>query len=389
MTRFLIKMFIPDYGNTENSKVRERYSVLSGVLGIFCNVFLFALKLAIGLVMNSIAVISDAFNNLADIGTSLVSIVSVKLSNRHPDKDHPFGHGRIEYIASLIVSFLIMLVGFELFKSSFEKIRNPEPVNFSIWLTGFLLVSVLVKIWMFSYNRYMGKKINSSILKATAQDSLSDCISTSAVIISTIIGYYIPGIPFDGIIGIIVSILIMYAGFSIAKDVINLLLGAPPTQELIDALTEKVMASEDIVGVHDLIVHDYGPGRVIASVHAEVSDKCDIVKAHESIDEVENNVLQEMGIILVIHMDPVTTDNAHVDYLKSLALKVVKEYSESYSLHDFRITDGENRINMIFDMTVPYDTKNDAKKLAADTVARKIHELDERFYAVIKVEGSY
>lgn len=389
MIKLLIKMFIPDFKNTESSIVRERYSVLSGVLGICCNVLLFAVKLIIGLFINSIAVISDAFNNLADIGTSLVSIVSVKLSNKHPDKDHPFGHGRIEYIASLVVSFLIMLVGFELLKTSFDKVLNPAPMKFNALMIFFLLLSVLVKVWMFTYNRYMGKAINSSILKATAQDSLSDCISTGAVIVSLVLSYFVPGIPFDGIIGLLVSVIIMYAGFNIAREVINILLGAPPDPEFIQKITDMLMETDEIVGVHDLIVHDYGPGRVIASVHAEVSDKCDIVKVHEAIDAAEVRMEEELGIIMVIHMDPITTDNEFVNGLKEMVCNIVKEYNSEYTIHDFRITDGESRINMIFDMTVPFDTNAKAKKLAADTVAAKIHEIDERYYAVIKVEGAY
>lgn len=389
MIKLLIKMFIPDFKNTKNSVVREKYSVLSGVLGICCNVLLFAVKLIIGLLVNSIAVISDAFNNLADIGTSLVSIVSVKLSNKHPDKDHPFGHGRIEYIASLVVSFLIVMVGFELLKTSFGKITSPSSMNLSVLTVVFLVLSVLVKVWMFAYNRYMGKAINSSVLKATAQDSLSDCISTGAVIVSLVLYHFFPNIPFDGIIGMIVSLIIMYAGFSIAKEVINILLGAPPSPELIQKITDRLMETDEIVGVHDLIVHDYGPGRVIASVHAEVSDKCDIVKAHEAIDAAEVRMEEDLGIIMVIHMDPVTTDSEFVNGLKALVCDVVKEYNKDYTIHDFRITDGENRINMIFDMTVPFDTDSKNKKIAADTVAAKIHEIDERYYAVIKVEGAY
>jgi len=389
MIKLLIKMFIPDFKNTENSVVREKYSVLSGVLGICCNVLLFAIKIIIGFLINSIAVISDAFNNLADIGTSLVSIVSVKLSNKHPDKDHPFGHGRVEYIASLIVSFLIMLVGFELLKTSFDKILNPDPMKFDIIMTAFLALSVLIKVWMFSYNRYMGKAIKSSILKATAQDSLSDCISTSAVIVSIVLAHFFPSIPFDGIIGTIVSVIIMYAGFNIAKEVINVLLGAPPEPEFIQKITDMLMETDEIIGVHDLIVHDYGPGRVIASVHAEVSDKCNIVKAHEAIDAAEVRMEEELGIIMVIHMDPVTTDNEFVNGLRAMAESIVKEYNSEYTIHDFRITDGENRINMIFDMTVPFDTDAKSKKIAADTVAARIHETDEKYYAVIKVEGAY
>lgn len=389
MIKLLIKMFIPDFKNTENAVVREKYSVLSGVLGICCNVFLFAIKLFIGLFINSIAVISDAFNNLADIGTSLVSIVSVKLSNKHPDKDHPFGHGRIEYIASLVVSFLIMLVGFELLKTSFDKVLNPVPMKFNTLMVFFLSLSVLVKVWMFTYNRYMGKAINSSILKATAQDSLSDCISTGAVIVSLILSYFIPGIPFDGIIGLLVSVIIMYAGFNIAKEVINILLGAPPDPEFIQKITDMLMETDEIVGVHDLIVHDYGPGRVIASVHAEVSDKCDIVKVHEAIDAAEVRMEEELGIIMVIHMDPITTDNEFVNGLKAMVCNIVKEYNSEYTIHDFRITDGENRINMIFDMTVPFDTNAKDKKAAADAIAAGIHSVDERYYAVIKVEGAY
>lgn len=392
-------MLIPEFEKTDDKKVRERYSTLAGVLGVVCNLFLFALKLTVGVIMSSIAVISDAFNNLSDIGTSVVSIVSAKMSNKNPDREHPFGHGRIEYVASLIVSFLIMLVGVELIKTSAENIFAPKPVDLTPPLVIFLALSVLVKVWMFVYNRYLGRKINSSLLLAASKDSLCDSISTLAVIIASVLGYVFSGerfagtflskIPYDGIIGLCVSLIIIYGGFSMAKDVVRLLLGSAPDPELVRKISEAVLSGEGILGAHDLIVHDYGPGRVIASVHAEVPVECDIVRIHETIDAIEQSVKERLGIILVIHMDPIAVNNERTDSLKALVYSIVREFNEEYSIHDFRITDGENRVNMIFDMVVPCDTANNVRKEAVDYIKRRLLEINTAYHAVIQIDNSY
>ncbi|MDW7660768.1 MAG: cation diffusion facilitator family transporter [Bacillota bacterium] len=303
MIRFLIKIFVKDYKNTEDKSVRESYGVFSGVLGIICNLFLFGVKLTIGLIMNSIAITSDAFNNLSDTGSSMITILGAKLSNRVPDDEHPFGHGRFEYISSLIIAFIIILVGFELLKSSFDKILNPEKVEFNWILIVILSVSILVKVWMYFYNRYIGNAIGSKVNQAAAYDSLNDVVATSAVILTTIVGKFID-FPIDGIAGLIVSMLIMYTGYGVAKDTVNVLLGMSPSAETVDKINSQILECDFIEGVHDLKVHDYGPGRTIASVHVEMSDRISIVKAHTEIDKVEKRILNELGIDIVIHVDP-------------------------------------------------------------------------------------
>ncbi|MBE0451739.1 MAG: cation transporter [Clostridia bacterium] len=303
MIRFLIKKFVKDYKNTEEKSVRESYGVLSGVLGIICNLFLFGVKLTIGLIMNSIAITSDAFNNLSDTGSSIITILGAKLSNRVPDEEHPFGHGRFEYISSLIIAFIIILVGFELLKSSFDKILNPEKVEFNWILILILSMSILIKVWMYFYNRYIGNAIGSKVNQAAAYDSLNDVVATSAVILTTIVGKFI-AFPIDGIAGLIVSLLIMYTGYGVAKDTVNVLLGMSPSSETVDKIHDQILECDYIEGVHDLKVHDYGPGRTIASVHVEMSDTISIVKAHTEIDRVEKRILNELGIDIVIHVDP-------------------------------------------------------------------------------------
>ncbi|RXE60754.1 cation diffusion facilitator family transporter [Acetivibrio mesophilus] len=308
MIKLIIKWFIKDYRNVTDKKVRESYGVLSGVIGIVCNIFLFMLKITTGLFINSIAVISDAFNNLSDMGSSLVAILGVKLSNRPPDDEHPHGHGRYEYISSLVVSFIIFAVGLELLRNSFGKIMKPEEVTFNTISILILIISILIKLWMFSYNRYIGKTINSGINKATAQDSLNDFIATTAVVAGTLIGSFVR-FPLDGIMGLIISALIMYTGFSIAKDSVDLLLGVCPDTELINSINSYVLGGKNIKGIHDLKVHDYGPGRISASIHAEVSEGANIVEIHSVIDEIEQKIKNELGVDIVIHMDPVGETN--------------------------------------------------------------------------------
>lgn len=387
MIKLLVKLFIKNSDDVENPKVRESYSVLGGVLGVICNIILFGVKLAIGTVMGSIAIVSDAFNNLSDIGSSLVSIIGARMSNKKPDKEHPFGHGRFEYISSLIVSFIIILVGFELMRSSAVKIFHPEEVTFSLPLTITLCLSVLVKVWMYFYNRYLGKRINSTILAAASRDSLNDVISTSAVIAVTIAGRFINFAPLDGIVGTVVSVLIIISGYQIAKDTIGQLLGAAPDPALIKEIKDRILDGEGIVGIHDLIIHDYGPGRMFASVHAEVPDDYDIVKVHEIIDALEHEIAEDLGIETVIHMDPITVNSERCDYCKSVVIGVVKEIDSRMNIHDFRMTDGDNNINLIFDVEVPveYSEKGELK----NRITEEIKKRDARFNAVINIDTIY
>lgn len=388
MIKLLIKRFVPDFSQVTKKEVREHYGVLAGVLGIICNIFLFSVKLVIGFLMNSIAIISDAFNNLSDMGSSVVTIIGLKMSNLHADKEHPFGHGRIEYISSLIVSFIIMLVGFELLKSSVNKIINPEKPELSLILIVILSLSVLVKVWMFSYNRYIGKQINSGVIKASATDSLNDVISTGAVIVSAIIGGFV-SFPIDAIAGSAVSVLVMYSGFSIAKETISILLGNPPDAELVSEINERILSQDGIVGTHDLIVHDYGPGRVMASVHAEVPHDIDIVKIHEIIDLAEKDIARDLGVHIVIHMDPISVNCERTDTVKSMLIDLVKSIDERFNIHDFRMTDGESNINLIFDLEVPCGYSALQKDEIVKTIRQKLTELDKRYKAVIEVDDVF
>lgn len=388
MIKFLVKRFIPNYENTASSDVREKYGVLGGALGIICNVFLFALKLAIGAVSGSIAIVSDSFNNLSDCGSSLVALFGAKLSNRRPDSEHPFGHGRSEYVASLIVAFITILLGFELLKGSFDKLSSPDLITLTPIMTGILVLSVLVKVWMFSYNTYLGKKINSSVLLATAKDSLSDVISTLAIVAASVAANIFKLPIIDGIIGLAVSLLIIRTGVGVAMDTIGLLLGKPPEKETVEKINKMVLGGEGIYGVHDLVVHDYGPGRAFASVHAEVPDNGDIVRIHEIIDELERQITQETGIHMVIHMDPVAVDCERTNEIKAQVLKVIKGYDERLNIHDFRMTDGENRINLIFDLETPQELLDGKKNVAAE-ISELLTKTDSRFNAVISIDRIY
>lgn len=389
MIKFLARTFVKDSENVSDKNVRRNYSILGGVIGAVCNMFLFGLKLAIGTLMHSIAVTSDAFNNLSDMGSCLVAIIGAKMSTKLPDREHPFGHGRIEYISSLIVSFIILLVGFELLKSSAVKIIHPEDVAFSVPMIIILAASVLVKLWMYCCYSFIAKKINSTVMKATARDSINDVISTSAVVAATVIGNFLP-FHIDGFVGVIVALYIMYGGFGLAKETIGLLLGTPPSKETIDSIEKIVMSKEEIVGIHDLIVHDYGPGRIFASVHAEVPDDANMVHIHEIIDDTERQILQELGIQTVIHTDPITVGSEYVDGLKATVLECAREISPDCSIHDFRITDGENHINLIFDIVVRSEIRKhtDPDKIVF-ALTEKLKERDKRFNPVITVDEDY
>ena len=388
MIKLLIKRFVPNFENVNDKDVREKYGILTGSLGIVCNLFLFAIKLVIGLIMNSIAIISDAINNLSDMCSSVITIASSKISNMRADKEHPYGHGRVEYIASLVVSFIIIMVGVELLKTSIKKIFKPEIIQFSLPLFIILILSVLVKVWMFFYNRYIGKKINSSVMMATATDSLNDCIATTAVIISVALGS-LTTFPLDGVMGVIVSLLIVYTGLKVAKEITDVLIGQPASKELITDITDLVMSKDGIVGVHDFMAHDYGPGAVVASLHAEVPDDIDIVKIHETIDAVEKEVNEKYGVLLVIHMDPISLNCEKTTHTREEVKKIVTELNPEFSIHDFRMVDGENSINLIFDLVLPVEMKSEERKKILAEIEKKVKEIDNRYNIVVQIDNGY
>lgn len=399
MIKLLVKTFIKDHEETKNPKVREKYGVLGGVLGIICNIILFVVKLVIGIFLNAIAIMSDAFNNLTDSFSSIVSIISAKMSNKKPDKDHPFGHGRIEYISTLIVSFIIVLVGFELLTTSIEKLI--AGINGDITIieldTPFIVsmiilaLSLLVKLWMYSYNKYLGKKINSSVLLASSADSISDSLTSLSIIVATVVGslllkenyFYL-----DSIMGIVVSIIICINGFKIVLETIKDLLGKPATKEQLEELEEIIMSSDEILGVHDLIIHDYGPGRKFASVHAEVNSNSNFIKVHEIIDEIEQICYGKTGVELVIHMDPIDTTSQDVIEANEVISSIVNQYND-ITYHDLRITSGENNINIIFDLVVPFEYSNEQLKEIVSTIKGKAKEKNNKYSLVIKIDRPY
>ncbi|MBQ5320755.1 MAG: cation transporter [Oscillospiraceae bacterium] len=388
MVKFLIRRFIPSYEDTENSVVRKKYGVLIGIVGIICNLILFIIKFFSGLVLNSVAVMSDAFNNFSDMGSSAISIFSAVLSSKAPDRDHPFGHGRIEYVSSLIISFIIFLVGFELFKSSVEKILHPEEILLNIPVLVLLTLSSLVKLWMYFANKYVGKKISSPAAAATATDCINDTISTLAVILATVIGI-ITDVPLDGYIGLFVSLLILKGGLKSASDTVGVLLGKAPDRELVKKLEEIITSYDGVFGIHDLIVHDYGPGRIFASVHAEVPESAPAMRSHEIIDKIETDVLENMGIELVIHMDPIATDNEETNKAKLLIISILKEIDPELSMHDLRITEGEERINLIFDVAIPVYAKVTDREKIVPRLQEEMKKQDSRYVCVVKTEMYY
>lgn len=382
MIKLLIKKFIKNYQNVNDKDVRESYGILAGVLGVFCNIFLFAIKLTIGLAINSIAVITDAFNNLTDLGSTSVSILGVKLSNRPPDRGHPYGHGRFEYIASLVVSFIIFGFGWQLLLSSYNKIINPEAVVFSPISIIILTLSISVKLWMFSYNRYIGKEIHSSICRATAYDSFSDMITTSSVIISMILDPFI-NFPFDGIVGVGISCFILYEGFSIAKDMINLLVGSSPEAEVVEKIESMIPHGKYILGTHDLKVHDYGPGRSIATIHVEVPDQSSIVEVHSVIDDLEEKIATELGIHMVIHMDPVSTNVERIRQISASIGSIIKTENPDFSIQNLRVTEGHHRINVIFDLFVPSSIESSQYDKLSMTLIEKICKENSKYNTII------
>lgn len=390
MIRFLLSRFVYRRAHGDGMETRTQLTFFAGVLGILCNLFLFALKLVIGMLAGSVAITSDAFNNLSDAGSSLVAAISARLAGQKPDAEHPWGHGRLEYIASLIVSFLILFVGVELLRSSFSGLFSAASPTFSPIALILLGASVLVKLWMWSYNRYIASLTDAAVLRAAAADSLGDALSSSVVILSAVVGMLLPiRIPLDAIMGMLVSLMILKCGWGIARETVDLLLGAPADKETTDALAEILMSGDGIIGYHDLLVHDYGPGRKFASVHAEIPDTADIRHAHEVVDALEVRMFRELGITAVIHTDPITVGNDFVDGLRQSVKEIIAAVNPALSMHDFRITDGENRINLIFDLLVPFSLTAEDSVRAVEEIRRRIGALDPRFRTVIKIDTDY
>lgn len=388
MTNLLVRLFVKDYEQTENARVRTRYGLMSSVVGICCNVVLFAAKLLTGIMLNSISVMADAFNNLSDAASSVIGFAGVKMAEKPADADHPFGHGRMEYIAAFVVAFLVIQVGFSLFKTSVGKILHPEELAFSLVSVFILLLTVAVKLWMSFFNRKLGKRINSQVMLATAADSLGDVWATSATILSIVV-FGVFHVNIDGIVGLIVSVLVMIAGFNIAKDTLAPLLGEAVPPEVYDRITQFVEQFDGIVGSHDLIVHNYGPGRSMASIHAEVPADVNIEVSHEIIDRIEKEAYEQMGVFLVVHMDPVEMNNPLVTKLKELATQIIQAEDERLTLHDFRIVEGKARINVLFDLVVPREYNKERQEELKQKVCQKIKEQDSRCYCIILTESSF
>lgn len=363
MIEFIIRRFIKNYEDTDDKHVREQYSILGGILGIICNLFLFVSKFLVGMMSNSIGILSDAFNNLTDMGSSFISIISAKLSNRPPDKEHPFGHGRFEYLASLTISIIILVVGYKLCETSISKFFEPEDMEFSYWSIGVLVISIAVKVWMCIYNRYIGKKINSGVNDATAADSITDAIATTGVLVATIAQQFTT-LPIDAAAGTAIGLMIMYAGYGIAKDVINILLGKAPDPELVRGIVDTALKCKYVVGVHDIRIHDYGPGRMFGSIHAEVPDKADLTEVHASLDVLEDELQDKYHMEVNIHMDPLCTDIHKINDVRHVLDKIVHERYPRYHTDHLRITSGHARLNIICDIHVPpeeYNVENIAR----------------------------
>ncbi len=388
MIRYLAKIFIKDSEHTHKPEVRQAYGILCGTVGICLNICLFLGKFLAGNLSHSISITADAFNNLSDAGSSFVTLIGFKLAGAKPDIGHPFGHGRIEYISGLVVSGAIILMAVELVKSSVEKIIHPEKVAYSGLALVILLVSIAVKLYMCFYNRSIGKKIDSAAMRATATDSLSDTCATSVVLLAAIVGK-VTGLEIDGYCGVLVGVFIFYAGISAARETLNPLLGQPPEAAFVSQIEALVMASPEVLGIHDLIVHDYGPGRQMISLHAEVSADGDIIKLHDAIDNIEGQLKRELRCDAVIHMDPIVTADEHVLSLKRQVLAIITGIDNSITMHDFRVVAGPTHTNLIFDVVVPYGFKLSDEALI-ETIGNKTKELlGENHFCVIEVDKAY
>lgn len=384
MTDLLIKIFVKDKENVKDNKVRNNYAMLSSITGIIVNILLSIFKIIIGALANSMSIISDGLNNVTDAASSVVTMIGFKMSQKEVDSDHPWGHGRMEYITAFIVDMFIVIVGVQLFQSAVDKIIHPSIPDISNITITLLIIAIIVKWWLFMFYSKIARKIDSSAIKANSYDSISDSVSTLVVLFSALITKFL-GITIDGYVSILVAIFILITGFKALKETIDILLGTKPDEEFIEEIIEYTKRYEMISGIHDIMVHDYGPGRKIVSFHAEVPADSDICKAHDVIDRLEQDMYKKFNCITTIHMDPIIVDNKEINEMRELVEKIVREMNEKYSIHDFRMTDGGERINLIFDLTVPLEKNIDIKDIECK-VKKKIHDIDNKYYAVVKIE---
>lgn len=386
MTNILIRFFVKDSDNIKNSKVRQSYGKMAGIVGIACNALLSISKIATGMVFSSVSILADGINNLSDATSSVITLIGFKLSELPADEEHPFGHARIEYISGLIVAFLIMILGFDLMKSSFNKIINPDAINFSLISVSVLLVSIVIKLWMSVFNKKIGKIIDSTILEATATDSLNDVYTTSAVLISSIIAKF-TGLQLDGYMGMAVALFIMYSGIKLVRETLNPILGEAPNEELVSEIALKLRSYKGVLGVHDLIVHDYGPSRSFASVHVEVDAKNDIMESHDLADLIERDFLKR-GMHLVVHLDPIITDDESINELKEMVTYAISTINKDITMHDFRVVMGYNYKNLIFDVVIPNTYKKSEEQIKRE-IQEAVRAIDSSCYTIINVDRYY
>lgn len=386
MITLLIYLFIPDYEQTTQPRVRQKYGLLSGITGICLNLILFAFKLLTGILSNSISIIADAFNNLSDAGSAIITLIGFQIAGQEADSDHPFGHGRSEYISGLIVSVIILFMAVELIRSSIDKILHPQSIALSPFVLAVLIASILIKLYMYSYNKALAKRISSAALQATATDSFSDALSTLLVLMATLISH-LSGLHIDGYCGILVGLIIFAGGIQAAKDTISPLLGQAPDPEFIHQIHEIVNQYEEVLDLHDLIVHDYGPGRRMISLHAEVPAKGNILLLHDTIDNIEKRLQNELHCSAVIHMDPVMNDDEETVACKLLVSEILKNIDPALSLHDFRIVKGPTHTNLIFDIVVPFKFPYSIETLK-HMVEQQLQQTHPEYYCVIEIDHS-
>ena len=387
MTKLLIKLFIKNADAT-TPKGRELFGRLAGAVGIICNLILSIMKLIIGTVTNSVSITADATNNISDAGSSIVTLVGFRLSGKPADKDHPYGHARIEYISSLIISFIILLIGCSIFKESVIKIFKPEESLFNIATVIILVVSIIVKLWLSVFNTYLGKQIDSKALEATAIDSRNDVITTTAVLIASVISHF-TGFNLDGYMGVIVSIFILISGINLVKETLNPLLGQPPTKEMFESIEKKILSYDNVLGVHDLMVHSYGPNTYFASAHIEMDAKIDVLVCHDIMDQIERDFKSDLNIHLVVHLDPTILDSPEINELKEMVNNIICEIDEDLTFHDFRVVVGEENKNVLFDVVVPPEYKYSDEELEK-MITKKITETSNgKIFTVLVVDHSY
>ncbi|WP_303865046.1 cation diffusion facilitator family transporter [Alkalibaculum bacchi] len=387
MTNILIKLFVKDYRNTTNSKVRQQYGKFASIVGVVTNLILFAIKIAVGVVFNSIAITADAINNLSDSSSSFITLIGFKISGKPADKEHPYGHARMEYISGLIVSFLICFLGFQLFQNAFDKILHPQEAEFSMISIGVLIVAILGKLWQYLFYKKIATLIDSTTLIATSIDSRNDILSTAVVLLGIIITYY-TGFNLDGYLGLVVAILIIISGIKLIMDTVSPLLGTAPSEELVEYIYQKILSYDGIVSLHDLQVHSYGEGQIFVTVHCEVPAEKNVMVSHDIVDNIERNFMKEEGINLVIHLDPIITSDEKTNKLREKVIKTINNISGELSLHDFRVVWGVSHSNLIFDVVVPYSFEYSNEELI-EIIDDKVKEIDSCYNCVVTIDHDY